>query len=211
MRSRAPSDVVLSDALRAFKDYVGLKLHFNSDFIFRRDMQLNRINETALMKRKDAFMFYSLVERTEDRETRLQMLISGFRMNPKLWIGEIDDQELKAFHKNRMRIMGALKYSFRTDVDRIVRFMEEENITAKKLFKTDGKQPLLIACLDQIDGGVTDETLSLLDKGFKFTNQTDDDPFWQERKLSISKYHHWIDVEGEFLKQQLSRVLEANR
>lgn len=211
MRSRAPSDVVLSDALRAFKDYVGLKLHFNSDFIFRRDMQLSRINESALMKRKDAFMFYSLVERTEDRETRLQMLISGFRMNPKLWIGEIDDQELKVFHKNRMRVIGALKHSFRTDVDRIVRFMEEENITAKKLFRSNGQMPLIIDSLDRIDGGVTDETLSLLDKGFKFTSQNDDDPFWTDRKLSISKYHHWIEVDGDFLKQQLSRVLEANR
>lgn len=205
MRTGTDSDAVL----RTLQDYVGLKLHFTGDLVFRRDMKF-RFDESTLMKRKDAFMFYAMVDKEPDREVRLQRLISGFKMNPKMWIGEIEDMELKEYHKQRMRIIGALKYSFRTDVERIVRYMEENKVGVRELLRADnGMAPHIITHMDEIDGGVTDETLSLLDKAFKYTKFDASDPLWEDKRFMISKYHYWLDIEGEFLKQQLSKIIEA--
>lgn len=208
MRTEAVTNSFLSKPLRTFQDYVGLKLHFNGDLDWKRHMAL-RLGEEQLLKRKDAYYFIQLAEQ-HDREKIIQMLISLFKRDRNSWIGGILEEENVAFHKKRMSIINSLKYAVRTDIERLVLFMEERKIDVRRLLTSDGQSPYIVTNQTDIIGGVTDETLALIDRAFKFCTQPSIDPLWEERRFMLGKYSSWIEVDGEFLKQQLDRlVVEA--
>ena len=196
----------LTEAVRTFQDYVGLKLHFNDQFIWHRDFRFNH-KEEQLLKRKDAYLFVRMTEQEPDREVRIQRFISAFKQDKNAWIGEIFDQDHTEFHKKRMRVINALQYNLRTDIDRLVLFMEDREIDVRKLLLPDGQSPYIIQNQGDIEGGVSDETLALLEKAFKFCSQPSNDPFWEEKAFMLSKYHYWLDVDRAFLKQQLSKLV----
>ncbi len=207
MCAEASKNSFLSAPLRTFQDYVGLKLHFNGELNWKRHMVLS-LKEEQLLKRKDAYYFIQLAEQ-HDREAIIQMLVSMFKRKRESWIGEILEEENVAHHKKRMAVVNSLKYVVRMDIERLVLFMEEREINVRKLLMSDGQSPYIVTHQSDIIGGVTDETLALIDRGFKFCSQPTIDPLWEERKFMLGKYGSWLDVDSEFLKQQLNRLVEA--
>lgn len=207
MYPEANQNSFLSEPLRLFQDYVGLKLHFGGELIWKKSMVL-RIGEDQLLKRKDAYCFFQLSEQY-DRETVIQMLISLFVRKRTAWIGEIFEEESVAFHKKRMAVIGSLKYAVRMDIERLVLFMAERKIDVRKLLLSDGQSPYIVTHQSDIIGGIHDETLALLNRAFKFCSQETIDPLWEERRLMLDKYSYWIDVDVEFLKHQCSMLVEA--
>lgn len=166
------------------------------------------LREEQLLKRKDAYYFMQLAEQ-HDREKIIQMLISMFKRKRDSWIGEILEEENVEYHKKRMAVINSLKYVVRTDIERLVMFMEENKIDVRKLLLSDGQSPYIVSHQSDIIGGVTDETLALLERAFKYCSQDTLDPLWEERKFMLSKYSSWVEVDGDFLKQQLNRLVEA--
>ncbi|USV41130.1 hypothetical protein [Xanthomonas phage BUDD] len=207
MHSETVQNSFLSKPLRTFQDYVGLKLHFNGDLVWKRHMVLS-LRDEQLLKRKDAYYFIQLAEQ-HDREKIIQMLISMFKRKRDSWIGEILEEENVEYHKKRMAVIGSLKYAVRTDIERLVMFMEENKIDVRRLLLSDGQSPYIVTHQADIIGGITDETLALLERAFKFCSQDTLDPLWEERKFMLGKYSSWVEVDGDFLKQQLNRLVEA--
>lgn len=207
MCAETVQDSLLSAPVRAFQDYVGIKLHFNGDLNWHPGMTL-RIKEEQLIRRNDAYVFVSLAEKY-NREQIIQMLVSMFKRKRESWIGEILEDENVAFHKSRMAVINSLKYVIRMDIERILLFMDERKINVRTLLMSDGQSPYIVTNQTDIIGGVTDETLALLDRAFKFCSQETIDPLWEEKKFTLSKYSSWIDVDSKFLKQQLNRLVEA--
>lgn len=205
MRATQSSESNLSDAVRTFQDYVGIKLHFNDHMIWKRDTVL-RLKEEQLLKRKDAYIFLRLNEQVPEREDRIQRLISMFKKNKSAWSGSIFEEEYVLHHKRRMSVISAIKHAFRTDIDRLVMFMEESKIDVRKLLLSDGQKPYIISHEHEILGGITDETLALINRGFKFCNQETIDPLWEERSFMLNKYGYCIDVDISFLKQQYNKL-----
>lgn len=210
MRSTTKLDTNLEDAVNAFQDYVGLKLHFTEDLVWKKDMRL-KLKQEQLLKRKDAYVFLKFVEEVPDRNERQQRLISMFKYNPSAWSGSIFEEETLVRHKARMNVISAIKHVVRTDTDRLVMFMEERKINVRTLLLNDGQSPYIVQHGSDILGGVTDETLALIDRGFKFTKQETFDPLWEERSFMLHKYGYCIDVDGEFLKQQFNKLVEVNQ
>jgi len=167
-----------------------------------------KLGEDQLLKRKDAFYFMQLAEQ-HDRETIIQMLVSMFKRKREAWIGEILEEENVAYHKSRMAIIKSLKHVVRMDIERIVLFMEEHKVDVRRLLLSDGQTPYIVTHQSDIIGGVTDETLALIEKAFKFCSHESIDPLWEERRFMLTKYASWIEVDGVFLKQQLNRLVEA--
>lgn len=200
----------LEEAVRTFQDYVGIKLHFNDHLVWTRDTRL-RLKQEQLLKRKDAYVFLRLNEQEPDRESRIQRFISMFIRDRNSWAGAIFEEDNKAFHKKRMAVISSLKHVFRTDIDRLVMFMEDRKINVRTLLLSDGQTPYIISHEHDIIGGVTDETLALINKGFKFCSQETIDPLWEERSFMLNKYGYCLDVDREFLKQQYNKLLATNR
>ena len=208
MRSAANLNPNLDGAVQTFRDYVGLKLHFNDPFIWHRGFK-SRIGEEQLLKRKDAYIFVRMADEIPDREERIQKFISAFKQNPQTWVGEIFEEEQKEYHKKRMSVVNALQYSFRTDIDKIVTLMQDNQIDVRKLLVSKGDVPYLIKNESEIPGGIKDETLALIERAFKFCSTDTIDPLWQRRAFMLGKYHYWLKVKDEFLDQQLSKLVTA--
>ncbi|AKO61712.1 hypothetical protein CPT_Mendera_065 [Stenotrophomonas phage Mendera] len=210
MYSRADSHSVLSGAVQAFQEYVGLKLHFNKDLVWRRGMRFNQ-DESTLLKRKDAMFFRQFADKYPDSEDRIQRYVSALKRDQNAWIGEMLDMENVEYHKQRMRVIGALTYNLRTDIDRLVTYMDENGVDIKKLLKSDGTRPYLITVMSEIEGGISDETLALMEKAFRYCKQETLDPFWEQKAFMLSKYHYWLEIKSDTLDQQLSRLVEAGK
>lgn len=185
---------------------MGLKLHFTDNLVWRRDMKL-KLGRDQLLKRKDAYVFLQMNEQEPNREDRIQRLISLFKRDKTAWSGAIFEEENTRFHKTRMAVIRSLKHVVRTDFDRLELFMLESKIDVRTLLLTDGQKPYIISHEHDIIGGITDETLALLDRGFKFCGQPSIDPLWEERAFMLDKYSHCIEVDSEFLKQQFNKLL----
>ena len=206
MRTTQGSVSDLEEAVVTFRDYVGLKLHFSDNLIWRRDMKL-KLGQAQLLKRKDAYVFLQMNEQEPNREDRIQRLISLFKRDKNAWSGTIFEEDNIRFHKARMSVARGLKHVVRTDIDRLVMFMDENKIDVRKLLLTDGQKPYIISHEHDILGGITDETLALINRGFKFCDQETIDPLWEERAFMLNKYGYCIEVDSEFLKQQFNKLI----
>lgn len=210
MRAAANSYTDLESAAQTFQDYVGIKLHFNDHLVWNRNTRL-RLKQEQLLKRKDAFVFLKMNEQEPNREDRIQRLISMFKRDKSAWSGAIFEEENTVFHKQRMTVVRALRHVLRTDIDRLVMFMEESKIDVRKLLLSDGQRPYIISHEYDIIGGITDETLALLNRGFKFCNQESIDPLWEERAFMLNKYGYCLEVDSAYLTQQFNKLTATHR
>lgn len=206
MRTTTDPDTRIEKGVEVFREYVGLKLHFNDPFVWHRGFK-SRLGDQTLLKRKDAYMFFKVADDIPDREQRIQKFISLFKKDPRAWIGDIYEEAHVDYHKKRMAVLSALKYSFTTDIDKIVTFMEEREINVRDLLVTKDKPPYIIRYESEIPGGIKDETYALIEKAFKFCRPGSGDPLWERRGFMLSKYHYWLEIDMTFLDQQLSKLL----
>lgn len=191
--------------LNCFRDYVTLKLHFNEESFTWRPEIGRKIGPDALMKRSDCRYFERLTQKHPDTEDRQNYLISGFVLNKDLWIGEALEKEVVNFHKQRMIRVHSLEHVFSSECENISDFMLETKRSIRDLLKlTDGDRPAIIAERSDIIGGLSDETLAILDKAFDFTRQDSDNPVWAKTRLKLRKYKRFLDIPKESLIHHLN-------
>jgi hypothetical protein len=80
------------DAFNAFKIYMGLKAHFNSDYDFTKYGGKTRASKSSYLQRKDKH-FFGKVARKYGDETQ-DFFVSNFLRNEKGYIGEFNDRNL---------------------------------------------------------------------------------------------------------------------
>lgn len=196
------------NGFRVYKDYVGLKTHFNVwKFHWYPDHDY-RMSESAFARRHDKHFFGRLFKTFPKRNDRLEFLISCFLHDKRMWIGDIFEEDLRDLHRARMVKRGALVYTLRNDAENIADFMAGHELTLKKLLLTDGQRPLILKHRRQILGGVSEETLALFDKFFGFTQQVTPNPLWEEERLRYHKYNHLLEVERvEQVKPILNQLI----
>src|SRR6478736_1705211 len=156
--------------LQCFREYVSIKLHFNSGTFIWNKGSGQKITESTLYKRKDFAFFDKLAYQIQDPEERREYFVSCFLLNPDMWIGEVFETEIKQFHRSRMRKINSLEYTFKSDVENIADYMREKGVSIKQLLLTHGHVPMIIDDQMHIIGGVSDETLAILDKAFLYTS-----------------------------------------
>jgi hypothetical protein len=195
--------------LNCFRDYVTLKLHFNSEAYVWHEAAGHKIKEEALFKRTDQYFFEAMTAKYPDQDEQRQFFVSAFLRDQNFWIGDWRQDDVVAYHKNRLRRANSLIFTFNSDVENITEFMDEKKVPLKKLLLNDGDRPLLIKHRSSIIGGVTDETISLLDRGFCFLKQPTENPFWKAESFKLHKYRYFLSIPKEVLVTNLN--LLANR
>jgi len=193
--------------LNCFRDYVTLKLHFNEEsFTWHPDIG-RRISSESLMKRRDVVYFEKLNQKHPDTEDRQNYLISGFLHNKDLWIGEFLEKEVVNFHKARMIRIHSLEHVFSSECENIHDYMLETKKTIRDLLKlTDGDRPSIISDRSDIIGGVSDETLSLLDQAFDYTRQESENPVWCKTRMKLRKYKRFLEVTKTTMIHHLNQL-----
>ena len=194
----------------AFTDYVGLKAHFNTwDFVWSSDREYRRL-ANAWNARHDKMHFAKLYLSKPKREDRIEFLISAFTLNRRLWVGDMFDDEVEMAHRNRMSHRRAIMYNFRVDCDNIQDHLLHTGQRLPELLKIGNNQPLIFE--DRVEGGVTDETLSILDYFFNFTRQGTTNLLWEETRLKLNKYKHVLALQSftSDLKPHINTLLAIN-
>lgn len=183
----------------AFCDYVSLKVHFNNwKFTWdynNTEYHYNRIAPTTIDTRRDRKYFSRLNREFKKPEQRQEFLITGFLNNRRLWIGDFFNDDLLSEHQARMRKRTSLIYTFNNDIENILEFMEDKSFTFKELIKANGQRPQLLKFKRDILGGISEETLAILDKFFKYTNQVTVNPLWDEERLHYYKYGRLLNID----------------
>lgn len=178
-----------------FKDYVGLKVHFNEwDFIWNPDKQYN-ISLNALRKRNDKPFFTRLVAIKTKRVEWVEYLISCFMKDRHSWIGDIFDEETEEAHRVRMSHRRALEYNFKVDCENIQEHMRANAMTLPQMLKIGNSQPRIFET--RVDGGVTEETLGIFDWFFNFTSQATNNMLWEESRLRLRKYKYTLGIDSQ--------------
>ncbi len=173
------------DIMDTFKDYVGVKLHFNSEkFIYSSPRQLSKYSVQTLKKRKDVRQFIRLSEKFTTPEERLQFIISQFKYNKNAWVGDFFAPLADKIHDSRMKVVNSLDYYVAQDIDTIINKHEGKSIN--DIIKVNHDRPQLYK-----DGIYKDETLSIIDSLYNFDTESFN-PLWSEKLLMFRKYNSYL-------------------
>ena len=182
----------MSEDFQAFKDYICLKNHFNV-----WEYNWNYFNGIA----------YKL----KDRDAWVEHYTTSFLANPKCWVGSMFDNELVEAHTIRMKRRRALLYNFRVDIEGINAHLENNGGRFIDLLKIGRTQPGIFET--RIEGGVTEESLAILDSIFDYTKYGSMNPLWNETRLKINKYRKLLtyDLDLDPYKSSVDYLLKTYR
>lgn len=187
-----------------FKDYVGIKAHFNEkDFIYSPNhYRFSRYTVNTIKKRNDCSIIIKFAERFQnDPDGRVEFLVSQFKNDKNAWIGNFATESAKSIHNKRMKIIQSIDKHIDKDVELIVNYYQGEK-SIDEIIKVNFDRPLIYKDLN-----LTDETLSLIDKIFTFENDSIN-PLWSEKLFMYRKYLHFLpsyinESKLESLKEKL--------
>lgn len=192
---------------QAWVDYVGLKRHFQEEtFIWKPGWSSKTLTVEALRARNDLAKFAEFVRKVKPREERIQYLISTFLNNNHAWIGDVVSDDAKERHRARKKRIGSLHLAFPRECQAIADYANKEKKSLAWLLTKQCPPPIIKASRN-IVGGVSDETLAILDRVFKFAGVVDcPDPLWQNRSLVLRKYSALLVVEKSVIKQGMENL-----
>ena len=189
------------DAFDAYKVYIALKSHFNSDYDFNKYHGKTSVSLDSFLKRSDRHFFGKVGRKYKD-DTK-EFFISNFINDPKGWIGNFTDSNYVEYCKRRQ----SLKYKYQNDlVDLLRKGKDIDNILSVK----DGQHPLL---LKQFFGKNVDiETMVILDSLFSYCNNWDRDIeekiIWPQTKKLIKNYSSVLTFDREWYRIETIKIIK---
>ena len=123
------------EAWEAYQMYLGLKLHFTTDYDYKKYGGKTSATKASFFKRKDRY-FFSRVARKYGESTQ-DYFISNFVCSPKGWLGDFKEENYMEWSKNKQ----SLTYNFITDMS----FLFEQVDDFDSIFSLQtGKHPVLL-------------------------------------------------------------------
>ncbi|MEG1299095.1 MAG: hypothetical protein RSC93_00130 [Erysipelotrichaceae bacterium] len=186
-----------------FREYVGLKLHFTKDkMIYRSPSQFTKLTVDTILARKDISFITRLAYKFDGKPVeRKEYLISCFKHNKNAWVGGLLDSECENAHLDRMVVVNSIDHFIISDIKKIIDYMNEHDLNLKDLLKCELDRPLIT----QIDG-IHDETIAIIDKFVPFLQQESYNPYWNERRFMLRKYHEFLSIKAntyQFIEDNL--------
>ena len=170
------------DAFDAYKIYIALKSHFNSDYDINKYNGKTSVSLDSFLKRSDR-SFFGRVGRKYKDDTK-EFFISNFIKDPKGWVGNFTDDNFVQYQKRKQ----SLKYTYENDVLNLLRKYQSYD----KLFEVkDGQHPML---LKQFLGDkVQIETMCIFETLFDYCKEWDkqisEKIVWPVTKKLIKNYN----------------------
>ena len=180
----------------AYKLYVALKNHFNSDtYDFIRYGGKTRANAKSFEARPDKYFFTKLAKQKDPHRYILANIIED---NPNVWVGDLaNEQKAEDNYRNWLKRNESLTYVFKNDLDQL-----DEDYNAN--FVVEGnRHPLLLKLL--VQKKVSIETLIVLNElcGFfrHWNKHIEEDVVWPMVYKKCKKYKPFLTIDKDKLKQ----------
>ena len=178
------------EAYGAYKLYLGLKLHFQSDkYDFQRFNGGVRSSPESFYRRKDRLFFEKLVKRYKDEQVK-EFFISNFIVGDKY--GGLHTEESDTIYMDWKKRIQSVTYNFKSDITLLVDSVNHFD----DLFVKNSQYPIILSKLYQ--GEIQLETFLILNQMLNFFPQFDkelDEYQWPVTRKLCNKYASFFNVD----------------
>ena len=174
----------------AFCLFNSIKIHFQSpSYDFFKYRGKSKISLNTFDHRKDKYYFYKL-SRQYQKEEFIEFVVSCHLSKDKVWVGDLLQEEMIDFHRQRMSTVQSLGYKFKEDCV----ILKELEDSFNSLLKSDGDYPILLT--KTLRKEIRLETLIIVNKLMNFFPMWDkkiqDTIRWPNFKLMCMKYEPFL-------------------
>lgn len=180
----------------AYKLYVALKNHFNSDtYDFIRYGGKTRANVKSFESRPDKYFFAKLAKQKDPHRYILANIIED---SPNVWVGDLaNEQKAEDNYRKWLKRTESLTYVFKNDLDQL-----DENYNANFVVESN-RHPLLLKLL--VQKKISIETVIILNElcGFfrHWNKHIEEDVVWPMVYKKCKKYKPFLTFDKDKLKQ----------
>ena len=181
--------------------YLGLKLHFTTNYDYTRYGGKTSATKASFLKRRDRFFFARVAKKYDDKT--LEYYIANFVKSPKGWLGDFSEEN----YMDWMKYKQSLTYNFMTDMN--VLFTQVDDFdTIFSLQK--GQHPVLLK--NFLAKRISLETMVILDGLLNYVGKWDkelhDDLVWPDSRRLIVKYGAFLSYDIHKCRNQLLRTIK---
>ena len=166
------------EAWESYQMYLGLKLHFTSDYDYQKYGGKTSASKSSFLKRRDRSFFARVARKYGDKT--LEYFIANFIKFPKGYVGEFREEHYVEWSKNKQ----SLTYNFINDMSFLFSQVDDFN----SIFSLQkGQHPVLLK--NFLAKRISLETMVILQGLLKYVQRFDkelsDDLVWPDNKRLI--------------------------
>lgn len=194
--------------IESFQIFNSIKLHFtttNYDYFKYNGKTSKSGNMDLFEKRKDKYHFYKIVREYDNEIDFIDLVVSNFLYEDKIWIGDLLDDNAKnnliEYHKSKNTLIDI----FKKDCE----YLSNLYPNPKDMIKCeDGNYPMLLKHLLRKD--ITIYTVCILSKIVGFIDVWNvkiiDDIVWPKISMKIVKFAPFLKIEYNAYKDIMKEI-----
>lgn len=129
----------MSSGYEAYKMYLALKKHFNSDYNFHTYNGKVKVSAKAFERRKDKYIFQKIEKKFGPKVK--DFFLSNFLEDTNVWVGNMSEQTYKQWKIENE----GMTYQFQNDLSFIQDCMHDDNLTVDDVIRVKcGQHPPLL-------------------------------------------------------------------
>ena len=187
----------------SYQLYLGIKLHYNSDYDFNKYNGKVSASFESFLKRSDKFQFSKL--RKQHRENLKDFYIANF-MHKDYWIGDLFGEEAKENYTEWKKYNQSLLYCFEKDI----RYLHSLEGVLDNLFSTDSSShPIIVTSI--LSNSISFTTGVLLDSLIRWSSsiKITEQYVWPELQRRIQKTQGFIGYNNKKLKEKVLEIYDS--
>ena len=187
----------------SYQLYLGIKLHYNSDYDFNKYNGKVSASFESYLKRSDKFQFSKL--RKQHGENLKDFYIANF-MYKDYWIGDLFGEETKENYTEWKKYNQSLLYCFEKDI----RYLNSLEGVLDNLFSTDSSShPIIVSSI--LSKSISFATGVLLDSLIRWSSCVNitEKYVWPELQRRIQKTQGFIGYNNKKLKEKVLEIYDS--
>ena len=187
----------------SYQVYLGIKLHYNSDYDFNKYNGKVSASFESYLKRSDKFQFSKL--RKQHGENLKDFYIANF-MYKDYWIGDLFGEEAKENYTEWKKYNQSLLYCFEKDI----RYLNSLEGVLDNLFSTDSSShPIIVSSI--LSKSISFATGVLLDSLIRWSSSVNitEKYVWPELQRRIQKTQGFIGYNNKKLREKILEIYDS--
>jgi len=187
----------------SYQLYLGIKLHYNSDYDFNKYNGKVSASFESYLKRSDKFQFSKL--RKQHGENLKDFYIANF-MYKDYWIGDLFGEEAKENYTEWKKYNQSLLYCFEKDI----KYLNSLEGVLDNLFSTDSSShPIIVSSI--LSKSISFATGVLLDSLIRWSSSVNitEKYVWPELQRRIQKTQGFIGYNNKKLREKILEIYDS--
>ena len=181
--------------------YIGLKLHFTTDYDYKKYSGKTSATKASFLKRRDRNFFAKTARKYDDKT--LDYFIANFSKSPKGYIGDFNEENYMEWSKTKQ----SLSYNFLNDMSLLC--LQVDNFNS--IFSCyNGQHSVLLK--NFLAKRIRLETMVILEGLLSYVKQHDEDMkhdlIWPDARRLIVKYGVFLSYDRKKCKSQLLKLIK---